>query len=423
MLRPMDPFFISLAVAALTIPPTLLLGYREGWFSRKKPVATQAPTEQRQSTLGEANYVGIAEVRRFSAMRRRVGYRPANRIMHILATRVSENTGYETGRVGRSSIEFLYRADTLAAATAMMEDLKRKLEAQVCFDEIEFDAEIVIGSNPICETRQRGELFDVASYTLEDARSMPGGVNIASDLSELSETDRSANMLYDLRAAIKADELELVYMPKLGLRDNSICSAEALCRWTHREHGAVSPMILVDDILDIAKMETSETALDVRETELSRLLGEIHGLWREAASSKGLQLACTLENVPDRAMIDGERLRQILSNLLANAIKFTREGRIDLDIRGWREGDEDRIDFVVRDTGIGIDPEHHQSIFDAFTQVNNSTTREFSGTGLGLAICRKLAEAMGGTITLSSAPGEGSTFTLSLPVVRINAAA
>jgi signal transduction histidine kinase len=179
---------------------------------------------------------------------------------------------------------------------------------------------------------------------------------------------------------------------------------------------------LVDDILDVAKMEAGELKMQADEVDLSRLIRDCVGLWREAATNKGLTLECTLDNVPARVATDGDRLRQIVSNLLSNAVKFTHEGTVTLDVRGETRNGEPAVEFAVRDTGIGIAEADQGRIFEAFTQANNSTTRDYSGTGLGLAISQRLAQALRGGITLRSVPGEGSCFTLSLPLTPIGSA-
>jgi signal transduction histidine kinase len=176
---------------------------------------------------------------------------------------------------------------------------------------------------------------------------------------------------------------------------------------------------LVDDILDVAKMEAGELTVHANEVNLSRLIVDCVGLWREAAANKGLVLECTLDNVPARVATDGDRLRQIVSNLLSNAVKFTASGSVTLEVRGYTHQGTGMLDFAVRDTGVGIAAADQSRIFEAFTQANSSTTREFAGTGLGLAISQRLAQALGGSIRVESAPGEGSCFTLSLPLAAV----
>src|SRR5690606_27755840 len=116
---------------------------------------------------------------------------------------------------------------------------------------------------------------------------------------------------------------------------------------------------------------------------------------------------------PQRLRADGQRLQQILNNLLANAVKFTERGSVGLEVRAHGPG---RVRFVVRDTGIGIAPEQTEVIFEAFRQADGSTRRRFGGTGLGLSISRDLALRMGGAISVASEPGRGSCFTLELPL-------
>ena len=185
-------------------------------------------------------------------------------------------------------------------------------------------------------------------------------------------------------------------------------------------HGAGETMkSLVDDILEVAKMESGELAVEMREVSLTKLISDTCGLWREAAASKGLGFDCSYEDVPNRVVTDGDRLGQIISNLLSNAVKFTPTGRVSLEVRGLVTDGAETVEFAVRDTGVGLAVGDEARIFEPFTQVNNSTTREYSGTGLGLTISRRLATALGGDIAVESEPGRGSTFTLTLPLERV----
>jgi CheY-like chemotaxis protein len=177
-------------------------------------------------------------------------------------------------------------------------------------------------------------------------------------------------------------------------------------------HGAGESMrALVDDILDVAKMETGEVAVASEEVAFRRILEDAARLWSGHAAAKGLALELDIGAAPARIRSDGARLRQIVANLLSNAIKFTPEGSVRLSSRL----DDGQLVIEVRDTGIGIPEDHQKLVFDAFHQVDGGTTRQFSGTGLGLSICRSLAEALGGSIALESVTGEGSTFTLTVP--------
>jgi signal transduction histidine kinase len=177
---------------------------------------------------------------------------------------------------------------------------------------------------------------------------------------------------------------------------------------------------LVDDILDVAKMETGEVAIVRDETNLITVLTQSVDLWKGQAQAKGVLVTQRrAEAVPSRIMSDEARLRQIVNNLLSNAVKFTLEGSVELLATVEQAEAGEMLVLRVVDTGIGIAPDQHELIFEAFRQVDSGTSRQFGGTGLGLAICRRLAAAMGGTIEVESKLGKGATFTLRLPLERL----
>ena len=175
---------------------------------------------------------------------------------------------------------------------------------------------------------------------------------------------------------------------------------------------------LVDDILDVAKMETGKLAVGSGAVELKATLRQVAQIWRLQAEASGIGLVLDLDDCPEQIEGDSGRLRQIVFNLLSNAMKFTERGKIELITRTVVVGDARRVRISIRDSGIGIDRKWHESIFELFQQVDGGTTRKYGGTGLGLAICRNLAQAMGGDISVESEPGFGSTFTIDLPLVE-----
>lgn len=182
-------------------------------------------------------------------------------------------------------------------------------------------------------------------------------------------------------------------------------------------HGAGEAMkALVDDLLDVAKMETGKVSVSAAEMDLHDLLGQTKELWLQPASNKGLALRLDIQEVPRRIVEDGVRLKQVLSNLMSNAIKFTDEGSVTLQARVEGQGDEARLLLSVADTGIGIPADQIEEAFESFKQLDGGLTRRHAGTGLGLTICRNLAAALGGTITVTSQVGAGSVFTLCLPL-------
>ena len=177
-----------------------------------------------------------------------------------------------------------------------------------------------------------------------------------------------------------------------------------------------SLMAILNDLLDLSKIEAGRLQLDPQPFELRQAVRDCCELMAAAATDKGLLLHIELpHSLPHRVIGDALRLQQVLRNLLANALKFTPHGRIEVSVRHAAHAGELR--FAVRDSGIGIDAEACERLFKPFEQADNSTSRQYGGTGLGLSISRELVQLMGGSIGVSSTPGVGSEFffTLSLP--------
>ncbi len=169
---------------------------------------------------------------------------------------------------------------------------------------------------------------------------------------------------------------------------------------------------LINDILDFSKIEAGKLDLDVTDFQLRDLLGETLRMFGLRSGAKHLELTYGVDaDVPDDLLGDPTRLRQILVNLIGNAIKFTEGGEVVLTVSVENKQDQQvRLKFSVRDTGIGISKSEQDRLFQAFTQANASTTRKYGGTGLGLAISSKLVALMGGQIGVESEAGKGSVF-------------
>jgi signal transduction histidine kinase/AmiR/NasT family two-component response regulator len=171
-------------------------------------------------------------------------------------------------------------------------------------------------------------------------------------------------------------------------------------------------MAILNDILDLSKIEAGKLELEVAPFDI-RVLGEqLHRIWRETARAKGVTLGLTIDpTLPSWLAGDPVRVRQILQNLVSNALKFTSAGRVDILIAPHAAGG---VEIKVSDTGVGMTAEQQARLFTPFVQGDRSIARQFGGTGLGLSICRELAGMMGGVITAASVHGEGSTFTVVL---------
>ncbi len=178
-----------------------------------------------------------------------------------------------------------------------------------------------------------------------------------------------------------------------------------------------SLLYVINDILDFSKMEAGKLSIDGIDFDLRAVVRDCVQIVETGAKSKGLSMELDIENAPRRAVNgDPARVRQILINLLGNAVKFTQKGTIRLEVRLEGEASpEQQVYFSVTDTGIGIPDAVQKNLFQSFTQGDSSTTRQYGGTGLGLAISRRLTELMGGTIGVQSVPRQGSTFWVVIP--------
>lgn len=176
-------------------------------------------------------------------------------------------------------------------------------------------------------------------------------------------------------------------------------------------------LVLIDEILDLSKIESGKTALDICAVSIPDIFEEMQALFGPVADDRGLKFNVSIaDNVPEKIETDRLRLEQIIRNLLSNAFKFTAQGSVGIHVAA-HNNDPAIIAFTVKDSGIGIPAEKHQLIFEAFQQADGSTQRKYGGTGLGLSISRELVKLLGGEILIASAPGAGSEFTVCVPLV------
>ena len=213
------------------------------------------------------------------------------------------------------------------------------------------------------------------------------------------------------------DEVERLATDKVSEMDRSIAQMRSgrVADAMQLVRSGEGLMVILNDILDISKIEAGKLELETIAFDLHDLGQQVQALWSEAARTKGVTLAYDFAlETPRWVLGDPTRLRQIMNNLIGNALKFTDRGEVRLSIR---RGGGDVCEIAVSDTGLGISEAEQARLFQAFQQVDASTARKFGGTGLGLAICRQLATLMGGEIGLSSREGEGSVFTLRAPLL------
>jgi two-component system, chemotaxis family, CheB/CheR fusion protein len=185
----------------------------------------------------------------------------------------------------------------------------------------------------------------------------------------------------------------------------------------HREHlrrikaSAWHLVTIINEILTYTRSEAGKDHVHLGQSDVAAITRDVVSMLETEADARGLQLRLHGADAPISATTDRGKVRQIITNLVGNALKFTRQGSVDVELKG----DADQLEIVIRDTGCGIAREHLEEVFQPFFQIDNSSTRTAGGTGLGLAVCRRLARALGGEVLVESAPGEGSVFRLRLP--------
>jgi two-component system, sensor histidine kinase and response regulator len=220
-----------------------------------------------------------------------------------------------------------------------------------------------------------------------------------------------ANMSHEIRTPMNG----ILGMAELLLQTSQTVKQHQFTESLHRS--AQHLLRIINDILDFSKIEAKKLDMERIDFSLRHTIEDTVQLFAEPTQRKGLELICHIEpNVPHEVQGDPGRLRQILTNLIGNALKFTTQGEVYIHTSlHHASGDTLEIQFEVEDTGIGIPPEAHARIFESFSQVDGSTTRKFGGTGLGLTITKELVELMGGHISLLSQEGRGSTFIFTIP--------
>lgn len=237
----------------------------------------------------------------------------------------------------------------------------------------------------------------------------------AAEASSRAKSAFLANMSHELRTPMNG-VMGMIDMAKQRMKD-----PQGLDQLKKAKTAATNLLSILNDILDLSKIEAERMVLEVAPLQLAESVENIAGTLGHKANEKGLHLLTDLPEVISSLPLQGDPLRlgQILFNLIGNAIKFTQQGEVILRIRSIAETPNTvQLRFEVSDTGIGIDAEAQGRLFQSFEQADNSMTRKYGGTGLGLAICKRLVQLMGGEIGVESTPGKGSTFWFIIPLKR-----
>nr|WP_298724529.1 response regulator [uncultured Steroidobacter sp.] len=316
------------------------------------------------------------------------------------------------------------REELLRATQRQAEELQtQQEELRVSNEELEQQGNMLRDSQARLEAQQ-AEL-EQSNVQLEEHMQMLAHQNDDLDaarrelLAKAGELERSnqfkseflANMSHELRTPLNSS----LILAKLLADNPSGNLTEEQVKFARNIYSAGNDLLeLINDILDLSKIEARQIDLKRETIGLRSLLDNMGQMFRPMASQKRVELELTLApDAPSELETDSQRLRQILRNLLSNALKFTMQGKVSLQVVTRAESGE--IAFTVADTGIGIPPDKQEIIFEPFRQADGTTNRRFGGTGLGLSISRELAAMLGGRIELHSELGVGSTFTLVLP--------
>ncbi|HXG83822.1 MAG TPA: response regulator, partial [Pyrinomonadaceae bacterium] len=308
------------------------------------------------------------------------------------------------------------RLELQAQSLQTSEELLKQQQEELQQTNFELEDKAQLLSEQKSEVEQKNQEIELARVALEDKAKQLA-------LSSKYKSEFLANMSHELRTPLNS----MLILSKMLAENAETNLNEKQIEFAETIHSSGSDLLaLINEILDLSKIESGTMGVEIGEVNFRELQDDIERSFDQIARDKGIELVTELEDrLPGYMETDVKRLRQVLKNLLSNAFKFTQQGQVAVRVgtaaEGWRR-DKDNLNrassviaFTVSDTGIGIPEDKQQLIFEAFQQADGTTSRKYGGTGLGLSISREIARLLGGEITLTSTPGEGSKFTFYLP--------
>ncbi len=337
----------------------------------------------------------------------------------LFASQASRLFGFEPeDLVGRNTFELIH-PDDLQATMDGLADLLADAQPSRTQNISEFRAQLAGGGyvwvegNPSVIRNEAGEpvAFTNALRDITKRKAMEADLRAARAAAEAAtavKSDFLANMSHELRTPLTS----VIGFTRLALGQPDL--SEVSRGFINKAASAGEALLAtVNDILDFSKLESGQLQIRREAADPAAVCCETLALFSETAATRKLALRFAPSGLPERLSIDPSRLRQLLLNLIGNAVKFSEKGEIEVAAR-W-DADNQRLVVSVHDQGPGIAPEQQALLFRRFSQVDGTSTRRHGGTGLGLAICRGLVEAMGGTIGVESEPGRGARFHFEVP--------
>src|SRR5206468_10439993 len=325
----------------------------------------------------------------------------------------SEELQAQQEELQQSNKELEEQAASLKASEELLQTQQEEL--QQTNEELEEKAQLLEEQNRRIEIKNRE--IELARAALEEKAEQLA-------LSSRYKSEFLANMSHELRTPLNS----LLILAKLLQENPDGNLSEKQVEFANTIYSAGSDLLdLINDILDLSKVEAGRMDVNVTDVKLSEVRDFVERSFRPVADDKNLVFDIEVHgaNVPPTLETDEQRLQQILKNLLSNAFKFTERGGVTLRVSVVEDAQfardtlaeaETVIAFAVADTGMGVPADKLRLIFEAFQQADGTTSRMYGGTGLGLSVSREIARLLGGEITVQSTVGEGSTFTLYLPV-------
>jgi len=324
----------------------------------------------------------------------------------------SQELQQQQDELKRSNTELEAQAKTLRQSEELLKEQQEEL--QQVNEELEEKASLLAEQNQKVEQKNRE--VEAARLALEEKAEQLS-------LSSKYKSEFLANMSHELRTPLNS----LLILAKLLSDNKEKTLTPKQVEFAQTIHSSGTDLLnLINDILDLSKVEAGKMEVDASEVPITEVSAFSRRTFEPVAEQKGLTFMVDVQpDTPSTIYTDGQRLQQVLKNLLSNALKFTEQGGVTLTMRRAEKGKrfatrsldeaDSVIAFSVADTGIGIPKDKQQLIFESFQQADGTTSRRFGGTGLGLTISREIARLLGGEIRVESTPGRGSTFTLFLP--------